>query len=750
MNLKETDLFWTAIITILSVAYPILFQVISQLEEKYSSDHIVELFKKEMVNKWFKRNLFIALISILVWYMGFEPFVDISGFQYFIDNSAEIIIVIFSVIVVINFLLLLEKVTTYVSPSKFTNYLIKIQSKSKEPSHYIDALGDMLIHTIKSQNQNASISISRYLYTAFQNERQKSKDNPVEYPEVYYRLVYRTIEELAIQKEKRNYPLESRTSGNIWLLGEFSSVEISELTYTWIWRNILLAINYEKDDYIINHWQTAHQYMSFSLDHIQREYGEGTERMKVINQNEIDKREKERQRFLDFHYALGGLLMYKQKYNCLRRLFEYTTSQPPKYELLPSSMGEVFFVYNRFRDPYELQFPWISSLYPFPDQEGINSGYVIKKWICSYTALLFLRQYSIQPYLITQRPLDFPLPPKNRSEITKWIEGIEFFKQEVGLHLLNTSLLQQVNLDFISNEWCNINYKPIPLEFITNFKLKLEEKYQSSIESERLSEEKVKLFENNSGQIVSETIQRYLVINNKKTFYAEFDYWRIRGRIMPYSKDAFSESPEAHYFDFDNYLGKLISSQFIESIGKIFKLKLSNSYILHPKDIFKGIDKLKITKEHVIIGIGINLNIYLDVFQIQGLCEKRYKETDIYLFDGSRAINGCFYVLKKDDLPHFSFLPLDEIEIEKYSLNPLDSNENIYYNVIDLNGATDELKIEAESMINNDEINKSVLLDIAFNFQVKWKKGITMVRISEYSEYREKGLSNELSDLEEI
>lgn len=58
MNLKETDLFWTAIITILSVAYPILFQVISQLEEKYSSDHIVELFKKEMVNKCFKREFF--------------------------------------------------------------------------------------------------------------------------------------------------------------------------------------------------------------------------------------------------------------------------------------------------------------------------------------------------------------------------------------------------------------------------------------------------------------------------------------------------------------------------------------------------------------------------------------------------------------------------------------------------------------------------------------------------------------------
>jgi hypothetical protein len=130
--------------------------------------------------------------------------------------------------------------------------------------------------------------------------------------------------------------------------------------------------------------------------------------------------------------------------------------------------------------------------------------------------------------------------------------------------------------------------------------------------------------------------------------------------------------------------------------------------------------------------------------------KKRYRETDIYLFDGSRAINGCFYVLKKDDLPHFSFLPLEEDEIEKYSLNPLNTNENIHYSVINLKDATDELKTEAEGMINKDEINKSVLLDIAFNFQVKWKKGITMVRISEYSEYREKGLPNELSDIEKI
>src|SRR5690606_1284226 len=112
------------------------------------------------------------------------------------------------------------------------------------------------------------------------------------------------------------------------------------------------------------------------------------------------------------HYALGGLLLYNQMYNCIKRIHSHTNSQPPKFELLPVSMYEIFKFYFRVRDPYDLNFPWISHVYPFPKLSGLNADGVIKRWISSYMALLFLRQYTLITYLITMRPLEYPQVPQ--------------------------------------------------------------------------------------------------------------------------------------------------------------------------------------------------------------------------------------------------------------------------------------------------------------------------------------------------
>src|SRR5690606_40903344 len=105
-----------------------------------------------------------------------------------------------------------------------------------------------------------------------------------------------SIEELAILKDKRNYLLEHRTSGEIWLLGELQGKEISENTYSWMWRNLLLAIRYKQDDLIINHWETCHQYYVYSLGYIHKEYDRSTGNFQVSNQEVVDKRLAERKR----------------------------------------------------------------------------------------------------------------------------------------------------------------------------------------------------------------------------------------------------------------------------------------------------------------------------------------------------------------------------------------------------------------------------------------------------------------------
>src|SRR5690606_31934263 len=102
---------------------------------------------------------------------------------------------------------------------------------------YFSALSDLLLQSIRNQQTNVSKTLSDFFYTAFRQIRDQYKNKPVVYPAAYYEIVHKAIEELAILKEKRNYLLEHRTAGEIWLLGELQGSEISEETYSWMWRN---------------------------------------------------------------------------------------------------------------------------------------------------------------------------------------------------------------------------------------------------------------------------------------------------------------------------------------------------------------------------------------------------------------------------------------------------------------------------------------------------------------------------------
>src|SRR5690606_29718315 len=233
-----------------------------------------------------------------------------------------------------------------------------------------------------------------------------------------------------------------RTGGGIWLLGEMQDFQISDKTYNWLWRNLLLAIQYKNDDMVIDHWQTAFQYFSSNLSSIYPDYDVSTGTVTIINQEQVEKRNEERNKFYEFHIALGGLLLYEKRYDCLKTMFTYTQSHPPSYELLPESMSEIFTDYNKFRDPYEVTFHWISHKYSFLKLSGMHSDSVIKKWITTYVAFLFLRQYTLQPHLITMKPLALPNLPESQGEIRQWADGLENFKILVQENLDNLELMK--------------------------------------------------------------------------------------------------------------------------------------------------------------------------------------------------------------------------------------------------------------------------------------------------------------------
>lgn len=621
------------------------------------------------------------------------------------------------------------------------NNLFNKNAPNKDNFEYFVAIADLLYYSIKNQNEKIAKTISEFLYSAFKEFRAKSQNEAVVYPSIFYDVVSKTIEELAFQKNKRLSFLEQRTAGSIWLLGEFEYAKISEETYSCIWSNLNLALKYDKDDYIIFHWEHAHQHLSYALNDIN--YYE------VKNEQEIEEKIKQRKRFLEFHYALGGLLLYKRRYNCLKRAFTFTNSIPPRYELLPESMDEVFNLFFDFYDPYDLKYTWISNKYYFPELGGLNADGVIKNKICQYIALLFVRQYSIVPYLITMKPLDLPQIPKTQGEKKIWINNLDYFKQLVENTLNNDELLKETNLNFVNNEWCEKNDFTKPIQFIENLKQKVIDSYDGEEVEQRVSESKVLKFKNTTAEILKPVFDEYKVISNKSELLGDLKTFYIYGQSIVSDKSGFAEDQEAEHINFDSFLAENLSNKYKLAFSEIFFQVISKSYLLNFEDIIPAIIRLGIDiKDYVIVSFGIEIDRSEFVNRNSSLT---LNDIEFVKFNhrNYNLVGDSLFILKKDDLPRIIYTELEVDEIEKYSLSQIDKSYELYATVIDLNKSIALRERLSQSNINKD-LRKSVYISINFKHEVQWKKNIQCIQIKQASVYRERGIVDKINDIKSI
>lgn len=742
-NKMAETIFTTAIISMLGVAYPILLQVIARLDEKYESDHVLELFDQELSGILFRWSLYTSLFFMIVRALNLQPLFDYD----FLYNSAEPILMVSCTILVICFFYFVRTILTYYTPTKVIKYLITKYKSKKDSFTYFEALTDILLLSIRKQNNNLAISLSDFFYDAFKREREMSKDKPVIYPVNYYLLVNKAIEELAILREKRNYSLEYRTAGGTWLLGELQGSSISEPTYSWLWRNILLAIQYESDSMIVYHWESSSQYFDYNLPFINEIYENDGENVIMKNKDAVEKRILERNTFIEFHYALGGLLLYKGKYESIVKLFSFTQSIPPKYSLLPESMTVIFKYFNKINDPYDNSFPWISHKYPFPDLRGLLADEVIKSWISKYMALLFLRQYSIVPYLSIMKPMAFPHFPRLLNDLKEWIEQIHILKSLVAECLGNQTLLKLSRLDFINHEWCDRNAVLFPTAYLDDLKEHLEAAYQRNAINQVISQEKVDQFRGTTVQIIESTLDAALEICSPDFLNSQVDKWYVKGTRTIDRKDSFSEHPEAHYFNFDSYLADGWSKRFNSDFSNTFVVKRTSHYLLKAEDLFKAVDQLEINSECIIIGFSFNFHYYIHALKEKGLSMGKYKGVAIYNFPGNSHLYNTLFVIRKSDLPTINTMDIDNEVISKYSLIKSSERYFIYTSVLDLNIVDETIIQEISREGRSSSIQKSVLCCILLNVEIKWKKDVEVIQLSEHSAYRQLGIVNTLNEI---
>ena len=92
------------VIAIFALAFPLLFQTASRIDDKYNSTLLIKVFRKDCICKWFIYTLLGALICCSLWVLQLPRLKDCDcgeAINVLIDNSALILLLVSTFVLVV-------------------------------------------------------------------------------------------------------------------------------------------------------------------------------------------------------------------------------------------------------------------------------------------------------------------------------------------------------------------------------------------------------------------------------------------------------------------------------------------------------------------------------------------------------------------------------------------------------------------------------------------------------------------------
>lgn len=757
-------------IAIFGIAYPIIITEINKIGDKYNSNYLPNIFRLEWVSrepkfKYFKFSIFQLILlttitSFILLIVDAKPWFGWDNI--FINNSAELIVLLLTIFLIYSFLSWIRIVTLFNgNPVKLLKYLINkyqnFNGDTESKKYLLRGINDFAYFTIRNQDTHLQEELLGFYWDEFDKERvgylnkidnfkdteesgfKELKSKGVEYSTELYDLVYRINLETLNHNNFLTKSLEYNSVSGWWLLGKgYNQVRISELTFRNVWDILILNLGKEKN--IKSYWSKAHQYYNFAFT-IYPEYEDGE--IEPRNKEEIQLKQDERIRFLEFNYTLGGLLLQQNKYETLNYIFNYSSSSPPNYFLLPQSIDDIFYWFNRFSGRGNLRIEEIEVYFRFPNLDNYGVSYKIKYWICSYLCLLYIRQFSLHRYYSFQNHTGSPILPQGRQELNAMLQNIPFFTDCLSDVMSNRKLLKAVGLNVLVKE-----RKGEIEKHLLEVEKSIEEKLNYTQEVKDFSPEKLDAFKGSSVRIIKEALSNYkdILLNyDKKVVYDKSPKLVVNGAIDLMPKSAFVNDDIPH-LNFDEALANSIVSNSIDKyIPSSFTVARTERYLVYTENILKALSNLfnSDTKKEDIIIIGFNIN-----YGLKEILEKTNFDI-VYKPSTHRLLKDVLFVLSKNDLPRIYKRDLGKDEIEKYDLKVLSEELKLYFSILELN-KNPKLKLDwINAGYNKEDLNSEPKVQIAllFIWLLLWKKGRRIVQIKISDPSLEQGIE---SDFEKI
>ena len=738
------------IIGIFTFATPLILQTISRIDDKYESTLLAKLFVKDWVCRTFIGIGIGSFVSLLLWMLNLPRVVDWGVLNVWIDNSASLILLISVIALIVAACGILYLTYTYYIPKKL---VARLQTQCKtHPNEriYFDGVSKVLNYSISKADEE----LARQTYSAIINVPIKTRSDKsgqeVIYPDEFYDAVFEANERL-LKRERKTLSYLNEGSMLYIFIDKAQQTIISDKTYQYMWLGLRQAVLYNNSEAIKAYWEKAHQYANFALDRIHPEYDKD---FNIVNKESLDQQKTIKEKFVEFHYALGGLLLYHKMYDTLEYIMSWTNQQPPKYILVPSTMSEVINMYMQiaFKDGSR-GFMYYESHYPFIGVRGVNASDIIRFWIKKYMAVLFLRQYTLHSHYIYEDTLQLPRVPESMSEKYAWNNELDILQDLLQKICADTEMLEALGYQHMSDkQWFVENSKPVPPELIESFKAQIEHDMERTRKEQSISKTKLEEFYTATRSILCPVFAQYQSLFGNISITENYNKISIIGSHQIMDKQAFVEDQEICHANADSIVAEHASLDFRQLALNIFIYMQSRRYILKEQDVWITINNLPNDKnDFVIFSIGNNLNyLKLKESKLQNT-NGRWSYNGIPIIDIHHSMNDLvsqsLWITRKSDVPYLMFNKIsNENDISKYQLSEIDEQYHIFASIVDVY-ATPTIKKELEDRKILDAETKAVVC-VDFNAEVRCKKTAKAIQLKIYSQFGNKEQANSVEDVD--
>lgn len=646
--------------TILGICYPLFLENIRKIDDQYQSTVLAKRFQEAPVFKLYRLLLIVAIIISFL-----APFIMLFSDNSIVNIGVETIHCLFVLALVFVMLYMFRVIQTYYNPDDLSRLLFECPKSQHLPvdRELLMASVDLMRYSCERNNMDVYRISKGYLVNAATIEQRS-----VGYE--YYNLssllqdTFIRITDLSTDETLKPLCYDNilvQVYYNIFCKG-FNG----ENNYATIWYSLNKIMESENTEWFQQYWSAAISYCGLIVKNLRSDASEH------VFENQA--------RFLEFHHALGAMLVYQRKNDWLHYILTTDNVSLRKFDLIPGSLNQIFFHMVRFEllsdRPWELtgkyQMNGISN--------DVNSDQTILLQLYRYFTLLIMRLYSYNDYNIGY------CDPMQLPNIDGYdLRGLKDLKGTVE------RILYTVNYWYDDNRISEI-YLPVTPEKSEVIKLldglieKINARIQFHINNPELDTDKFEKLKSllaeadNKSKVLADTPNE----EEKRNWGATSIEMTIEHQLDAdiSSKDGYkgwSNFPEVILQALNTKVARYIDSCY-SFIEPLVDLRISE------KNLFAALDKLQIPKECLILSMGVYL----------GGIDVKYNKKSILTYDYTN--NTCSYgkipviennsaysavfIIKKSDLLKMETL---EVGVEDEKFNGMGSLEgskfHLYTNI---------------------------------------------------------------------